>query len=75
MDDHFLERIIVHTEVSLGQAVVMFGSILSWRDQTLFPFSCEETFLIVEKLIYMETALEKTQTCFFSHTLISLKQE
>lgn len=29
MDDHFLERIIVHTEVSLGQAVVMFGSILS----------------------------------------------
>lgn len=72
MHDHFPEKIIVHMEESLGQAAVVFESILSRKDQTLFPFSCEETILRVERLIYMQTALEETQTCFFFHTLISL---
>lgn len=66
---------IVHTELSLGQAVVVFGSILPWRDQTLFSFLLWRNISDSGKTDLYENSPRSDKTCFFSHTLISLKQE
>lgn len=36
---------------------MVFDSIVSYRDQTLFLFSHEETFQIAERLVCVETAV------------------
>lgn len=58
MYDNFQEKSSAYKGESLGQTAVAFESTSSYRDYSLFPFSCEEMFLITERLIYMVTAIE-----------------
>lgn len=55
--DNFQEKSSIHKEERLGESAMVFDSIVSYRDQTLFLFSHEETFQIAERLVCVETAV------------------